>query len=377
MTVDRVEAFVLSHRLDESFYYSQHRYDARTVCLAKVTLDNGLSGWGEGYGPASIIKAGIEFFAPLIVGNSPLEQETLWQSMYRRSQDHARSGVFLSALSAIDIALWDLKGKLLNQPVSVLLGGRKRSSVKAYATGLYFSECDDLTSKLASEAEGYRRDGFSAVKMKVGLGLDRDIENVKAVREKLGPDVNLMVDANHAFCFREALDLAELMNPLNISWFEEPLTPEDYTGYRELRRRSRIPIAAGECEYLRYGFKRLFESGSVDIAQPDPCAAGGITETKKITDLAQTYGVDFAPHCWGSCIAVATSLHLLSNWNPVPGRLFGKEPVLELDQTQNLFREELGSLDLSLRNGEVQVPDGPGLGVEVNEEMLDQYVVAT
>jgi len=377
MIIDKVEAFVLSQQLEESFYFSQNHYDTRTVCLIRITLDNGLSGWGEGYGPAELIKAGIEFFTPLILGSTPLEQEKLWQSMYLRSLDHARSGVLLSALSAIDIALWDLKGKILSQPISVLLGGRRRDSVKAYATGLYFTDCDNLTARLADEAETYKQQGFTAVKMKVGLGVDQDVRNVRAAREAIGPDVALMIDANHAFSFREALRLAEELERSDITWFEEPLTPEDYEGYRELRKRSRIPIAAGECEYLRFGFLRLFRRRCVDIAQPDPCATGGFTETKKIVDLAQAFGVDFAPHCWGSCIAVATSLHLLSNYAPCPGRLFNREPILELDRTQNPFREELGSPKFTLNQGKVQVPDGPGLGIEIDEDLVRKYTVSS
>jgi D-galactarolactone cycloisomerase len=377
MIIDKVEAFVLSHQLEESFYFSQHRYDTRTICLIRITLDNGLVGWGEGYGPAGLVKAGIEFFTPLILGCSPLAQEELWQSIYLRSLDHARSGVLLSALSAIDIALWDLRGKILNQPVSVLLGGRKRDSVKAYATGLYFTDCDDLTARLAKEARTHKEQGFTAVKMKVGLGVEPDVKNVRAVRAALGPDVGLMIDANHAYSFREALSLAEAVEGSDIAWFEEPLSPEDYEGYTELRGRARIPIAAGECEYLRHGFLRLFKDRCVDIAQPDPCATGGITETKKIADLAQTFGVDFAPHCWGSCVAVATSLHLLSNWDPSPGRLFNREPFLELDRTQNLFREELGYPKFTLRQGKVQVPEGPGLGVEIKYDLVSKYTIDT
>jgi len=150
LTVSQVETFVLSQTLEESFYFSQHHYRTRMVCLVRITLDNGLIGWGEGYGPAEPIQAAVQFLSPLILHQDPLEQERIWQSIYLRSLDHARSGVLLSAISAIDIALWDLKGKLLNQPVSTLLGGRRRDSVKAYATGMYFSDCGDLTRKLAA-----------------------------------------------------------------------------------------------------------------------------------------------------------------------------------------------------------------------------------
>lgn len=373
MLIEEVKTFVLSQRLEESFFFSQHHYDTRTICLTRITLDDGLTGWGEGYGPALPIKEGVQFLAPLILSRDPLEQEKLWQSMYLRSLDHSRSGILLSALSAIDIALWDLKGKLLGQPVSVLLGGRKREAVRAYATGLYFSEDGDLQKKLVKEAKGHREEGFSAVKMKVGLGLERDLAHVLAVSEALGPDIELLIDANHAFSFREALRLVEDLEELGLGWFEEPLSPEDYEGYRELRQRSKIPIAAGECERLRFGFQRLFEGRCVDIAQPDPCASGGITETKKIMDLAYTSGVEFAPHCWGSCIAVAVSLHLLSNWDVFPGRLFPPEPMLELDRTENVFREELGHPRIVLNEGRVSVPEGPGLGIDIDSELIRRY----
>lgn len=373
--IKKVEAFVLSHRLGESFFFSQHSYDSRTICLVKLTMADGLSGWGEGYGPAGLVRAGIEFFTPLILDKDPMEQETLWQSMYLRSLDHARGGVLLSALSAIDIALWDLKGKILRQPISSLLGGRKNDSIPAYATGLYFRDCEELSAHLAAEAKTYREQGFSAVKMKVGLGLERDLENIRAVRQAVGSDIALMIDANHAYSFREALQLSKRIEEFDIAWFEEPLSPEDYEGYRELRKRSSTPIAAGECERLRHGFLRLFSGRCVDIAQPDPCAAGGITETKKISDLASAFGVDFVPHCWGSCIAVATSLHLLSNWDSCPGRLFPKKPILELDRTENPFRETLGSPSFVLDQGELQVPDTPGLGIEIDEAIIQRYAV--
>jgi D-galactarolactone cycloisomerase len=373
MVVEKIECFVLSHELDRSFFFSQFKYDSRTVCLTRITLDDGRYGWGEGYGPAKVIKAGVEFLAPLIIGKNPLHQENLWQAMYLRSLDHARRGILLSALSALDIALWDLKGKILGQPVSVLLGGRRRESVKAYATGMYFTETDALAGSLAEEAASYRDEGFQAMKMKVGLDVQTDIQNVRAVRERIGPDTELMIDANHSFSVSEALQLAEAVKPFGITWFEEPISPEDYEGYRELRGGSMIPIAAGECEHLRFGFLHLLRNRCVDIAQPDPCAAGGITETKKIADLIHSFGVEFAPHCWGTCVALATSLHLLSNWDPVPGRLQEKEPVIELDRTQNLFREELGTISIELTDGRLAVPTGPGLGIELDHGMIQRY----
>ena len=374
MQIKKVESFVVSCQLKESFYFSQWRYDNRTICLVKITTNEGLYGWGEGYGPAKIIKSGIEFFTPLLLDSDPLQEENLWQAMYLRSLDHARRGIMLSALSALDVALWDLKGKILKQPVSVLLGGRKRENVKAYATSLYFSDGPNLSQRLAEEAMSYKQNGFGAVKMKVGLGLKEDVKNVQAVRQAIGPDVELMVDANHAFSLKEALELARAIEPYNIAWFEEPISPEDYEGYRELRLRTTIPMAGGECEYLRAGFLQLFENRCVDIAQPDICAAGGLTEVKKICTLAQTFGVQFTPHYWGTGIALSAALHLMSNWDVIPGRLKEPQPLIELDCTENPLRDELVQPTFSTHNGHLQVPNKPGLGVDVDGDALNKYL---
>ena len=375
MAIKKIESYIVSTKLSESFYFSQFQYDERTICLVKITTDDGIHGWGEGYGPAHIIKSSVEFFSSLLVGKDPLQHENLWQALYLRSMDHARRGIMLSALSAIDIALWDLKGKLLNQPVSVLLGGRKRNQVKAYATGMYFSAGKNLAERLAEEALSYKEQGFTAMKMKVGLGVDEDVRNVRAVRNALGPDTELMIDANHAFSLREALQLIQKLQQFNIAWFEEPLSPDDYDGYHELKLRSGIPIAAGECEYLRSGFLQLFQKRCVDIVQPDVCGAGGITETKKICSFAQTFGVEYAPHCWGTGIALCAALHLLSNWDMVPGRLLMPEPVLEYDRTENRLREELGTPPVSVMDGIIKVPETPGLGIDIDENILKKFAL--
>jgi D-galactarolactone cycloisomerase len=375
MKITKVESFIVSHRLNQSFYFSQWHYGERRICLVKITTDSGEYGWGEGYGPADLVKSAIDFYRPLIIDKDPLQQETLWQKMYLRSLDHSRKGIMLSALSAIDIALWDLKGKVLDQPVSILLGGRKRTRVRAYATGMYFSDVENLPATLADEAKLYRDAGFDAIKMKVGLGVKEDVMNVEAVREVLGPDVELMVDANHAFSLREAVQLARKLEPLDISWFEEPMSPDDYTGQGELRQRTSIPIAGGECEYLCCGFLQLFKNRCVDIAQPDVCGAGGITEAKKIMSLAQVFGVELVPHSWGTGIAFSAAMHLMSNWDNVPGRLKEPEPLIEYDRTENLLRDELVKPRFVASEGRIDVPAGPGLGVDVDEAMLAKYLI--
>ena len=219
MEIIGVETYIVKQQLDKPFYFSQWEYDSRQVCLVKIIAEDGTYGWGEGYGPANIVKAGIKFLAPLVVGENSLHVETIWQKMHLRSFDFARRGVLVASLSAIDIALWDLRGKLLGKPVSILLGGMRRNRVKVYATGLYFARDMNFPDDLVAEANMYVEHGFKAIKMKIGLGLDEDLVNVKAVRESLGPDIQLMVDANHAYSRSEARTLARGMEPFNITFF--------------------------------------------------------------------------------------------------------------------------------------------------------------
>ena len=375
MKIERIETYIVEEQLDTPFYFSQHGFDARTACLVKVIAADGAYGWGEGFGPASVVRACIEHLAPLVIGEDPLQVETIWNKMHQRTLVFARRGVLVAGISAIDIALWDLRGKLLGQPVSVLLGGRRREQVKTYATGLYFTKTKDLVRKLVDEAQCYVAQGYQAIKMKVGLGVDTDVRHVQAVRQAIGEEIELMVDANCAYSLSEALRFARRIEPLNISFFEEPVSPEDYEGYRELRERTTIPIAGGESEYLLAGFRHLLSNRCVDIAQPDICGAGGLSETKRIVALAQAFQTNVIPHSWGTGIAFAAGLHLVSTLDPVPGRLRMPEPLLEMDRSENALRDRLTAPPFKLERGKVAVPTAPGLGVDVDPDYLARVVV--
>ncbi|WP_109831747.1 mandelate racemase/muconate lactonizing enzyme family protein [Reichenbachiella versicolor] len=376
MKIQKIEPFVLVNKLDSPFYFSQWEYDTRKICIVRVLLEDGTYGWGEGYGPAGVVKAGIEFFAPFILGKNALETESVWQEMYLRSMDYARSGSFTAALSAIDIALWDAKGKLLNQPVSVLLGGVKNPVIEPYATGLYFERVPDLKNKLVEEAKMYKAEGFKSVKMKVGLGIDEDLEYISAIREAIGCNMKLMIDSNHAYDYKEAVDLARKAEKYNIGWFEEPVSPEDYKGYKRLRENTTIPIAGGECEYYKHGFKRLLDNDSVDIIQPDIAAAGGITEVKRIATLASVYHKNLVPHSWGTWIAISAAVHLVANLDKNPGRMYDEKPTMELDRTENALRDDVTAHQIQMEKGQLFVPSAPGLGVDVNEDELNRYLIA-
>ena len=376
MTIDKIETYILKDTLSKSFFFSQWEYSERCICVVKVTASSGEYGWGEGYGPANVLEAGIELLKPIIIGLDPLENEVIWNQMYRKTLDFARRGTLVASMSAIDIAIWDLKGKILGLPVSTLLGGAHRTEVRPYATGLYFTSHDNPSQEFDEEAQKYISQGFKAIKMKVGLGVEEDYKNVKRMRELIGDDIQLMVDSNHAYNFREAVQLAKKLEPLNISWFEEPLSPEFYTQYKELRSKTSIPIAGGECEYLRYGFHQLLRNNSVDIIQPDICASGGLTEAKRIAALASTYGVELIPHTWGTSIGIHVALHFIANLESMPGRMKRPDFLIEYDQTENALREELTFPAIEMKNGMIKIPNRPGLGIDVDEEVLMKYAIS-
>lgn len=341
--------------------------------MVKVTASDGQYGWGEGYGPASVVEAGIKLLEPALIGLSPLDNEVVWNKMYRKTLDFARRGVLMASVSAIDIAIWDLKGKILGLPVATLLGGAHRSKIRPYATGLYFTNYKNPYEGLVEEAKMYVKKGFTALKMKVGLGIKKDAELVKKIREAIGPDISLMVDSNHAYTLREASELARKIEKYDIGWFEEPLSPEFYEQSKELRDKTSIPIAGGECEYLRFGFQQLIKNKSVDIIQPDICACGGLTEAKRIAALASTNGIDLVPHTWGTSIGIHVALHFIANLESVPGRMFDSEYLIEYDQTENGLRECLTFPKVEMIDGMIEVPTRPGLGIDVDPDILKKY----
>ena len=213
----------------------------------------------------------------------------------------------------------------------------------------------------------------SGYENKVGLGINTDYEIVSRIRDIVGPDIQLMVDSNHAYNYREALALARRLEPLHISWFEEPLSPEFYSQSYDLRQQTTIPIASGECEYLRFGFNQLLQNKSVDIVQPDICACGGLTEAKRISTLASTHGVSIIPHTWGSGIALHVATHF-ANLECIPGRLITPDFLMEYDQVENAIRDQC----FWNKNGKryIKVPNGPGLGFEINTTALKKMTTA-
>lgn len=360
---------------DQAFAYSQAWYSTRSAMLVEIITDDGVSGFGEAYGPTTSRAVVDELYKPRLLGRDPLDRQVIWETLYNALRDTGRTGLPITALSAVDIALWDVTGKALGLPIHKLLGGPFRTQLRAYATGLYRRRVPDHAAALAEEAAGYVEEGFRTLKLKVGFGLDDDVRAVRAVREAIGDDVRLAIDANHAYDAMQAIRLGRLVEPYDIHWFEEPVVPEDIDGYVQVKQALPFAIAGGEAAYTRYGFRELITRRAVDILQPDICACGGFSEAVKIATLASTWGVTYYPHVWGSSVGLFASLQLAASLPPNPLALLPTEPLFELDRTPNPLRDELAANPPTRHGDTLEIPTGPGLGFEIDRDALARYTV--
>ena len=376
--IKKVTCHVVAAPVERPFTSSRGwLYKTRGSCIVEIETADGITGWGECYGPSAVAKAYIETqFAPRIIGRDAFDVEVIWEDLYNRIKDYGGQGMAASALSGIDIALWDIVGKSCGKPIHKLIGGAHRTEVTAYATGLYFIDMNRLVEEAVEEAQEFVENGFSAIKMKIGLGsLKLDIERVTAVRRAIGDDMRLMVDANHCFSVPQAIRIGRELEQLNVEWFEEPISPEDVDGYVEVTRALDMAVAGGENGFTRWGFRDLVVRKAMDIIQPDVCAAGGISECRKIAALASTHGVECVPHAWGSAIGLAATLHFLAALPDQPPSFKPMPPLLELEQCENPFRDLLAREPIVQKRGKVQVPTGAGLGIEIDRSVLDRYRV--
>ncbi|HEY1797764.1 MAG TPA: mandelate racemase/muconate lactonizing enzyme family protein [Stellaceae bacterium] len=376
MKIRDIKIYMLEARLDEPFAYSQAWYETRGACLVEIVGDDGNSGWGEAFGPARLTAPIVEYYKPLLVGEDALATERHWQMLYNRLRDHGRKGLAIEALSAVDIALWDLKARHFGVSVGTLLGGPLRSKVEAYATGFYRKRGGDPIAYLVDEAMERVAQGFTGIKLKLGFGMAEDIRLCHAVRRAVGDRLAIMIDANHAYDATGAIALGRRIEELNIAWFEEPVPPEDLAGYRQVKSALEIPIAGGEAEFTRWGFRSLITDRCVDILQPDIAAAGGISETKKIADMANAFGMRVNPHVWGTAVALAASLQLIASLPHNPLGLHPIEPLLEFDQSEHPIRFAVSTAPIVQKEGWVAIPDGPGLGIEIDRSALTRFKVA-
>ena len=359
-------------KASDSDYYYRPEYRCvysrkMETCLVKITTDSGHVGWGEALAPVVpqvIAELITQLFAPLLTGQSPFASQVLNARMYDAMRDRGHiTGYHIDALAAVDIALWDLKGQILNQPVYQLLGGAFREQIPCYVSGL---PEPDLPARCAL-ALRWQQKGFNAIKLALGYGVQQDIENVRAIRDALGPQVSLFLDAHWNYSVAQAAELANALHPLGVGFLEAPLLPEDIAGHRELRAKSPLPIALGETERTRYQFRPFIEQRAMDIVQPD-VGRTGITELMHIASLAQTWNLQVAPHLsvgLGPCIAA--SIHVAAAL-PNLFMLEYQPPVFEL-------ANQLLDTPLVCEAGHYTLPQGAGLGIAINEARVRESVM--
>jgi L-alanine-DL-glutamate epimerase-like enolase superfamily enzyme len=368
----------------------QHRSDfgvndSFNTCLVEVDTDAGLTGLGEakvGVGNlgnyAGLVALVHAELAPLLTGRDPRDVSALWELMYNGTRAHyvavhgrtvpivGRRGITLSAISGVDIALWDLLGQSLGQPVWRLLGGRVRDRIPAYASGGWAP-----VGGVGTQLRQYVERGHRAVKMRVGLqdrSVDDSAARVREAREALGPDVGLMVDAHGTWSVREAQRFARKVADCDLAWLEEPVSPDNVAGQAEVRAFTDIPIAAGETEQTRFAFRDLIQARAVDVLQPDVAIAGGITETVRIAALAAAHGLTLAPHLWGGAVLFASGLHLAVATPCVT--------TLEFARGDNPLLHDLPEEPFTLADGHIVPSDRPGLGLTLRRDLVRAFTVS-
>lgn len=338
--------------------------------LVRVRTDDGLEGVGlVGVGSPAAVEVIRYHLTPLVLGANPFDVEYLWELMFRSTINLGRKGLVLEAISAIDIALWDIMGKAAGQPVYNLLGGRTRDRIRAYVSQSYAST--DLES-VRAEARGYVADGFTALKMRIGYGptdgragMRKNWELVGAVREAVGPDVDLMADAYMGWDATYAIAMIRMLDEFELRWVEEPVQPDDLDGYARIRASVATPISGGEHEFTKFGYRDMIEKKAVDVLQPDVNRMGGITEARKVWALAAAHCLPVIPHS-----PQAHNAHLImAHLNSPLIECFPRTGV----RSGYTFYHELFDGEPDAVDGYVTLSDRPGLGITVVDEVLDRY----
>jgi L-alanine-DL-glutamate epimerase-like enolase superfamily enzyme len=350
------------------------------AAIVRIETDNGIVGWGEGKNAAgsagtyaALVHMLNEEVAPRLIGRDPAEYAMIWEMLYNGVRTElalvhgqvmpelSRRGISVAAISAIDIALWDILGKALGQPVWKLLGGRKAEKLPAYASGGWAG-----ADEIGAQVSGYlERGGFKAVKMRVGA-MDgtpvRSAERVRAARDALGPDIDLMVDAHGTYSVGDARRFMHLVADCDLTWFEEPVNADHKNGLAQLRAGAPMPIATGESESTRFAFRDLALLAAADIFQPDPAFCGGITEAMRIGTLASSFNIRLAPHLWAGAPCFFAGLHICAA-SP-------SSTVVEYSLGANPMIHELVEEEVAVAEGMIAVPTTPGLGFTIDETFL-------
>lgn len=388
MRIKTVQAWWVQFPIEEARQHVSDFGRLRTfdAAILRIETEDGIVGWGEGKNAAgsagnyaALVHLLNHEFGPRLIGRDATQITAIWEDLYNGSRarasaarghplpELARRGLTIAAISAIDIALWDILGKALDKPVWALLGGRTADRLPAYASGGW-ADAAGIGAQLSSYIEA---GGFRAVKMRVGSMDDRprvSAERVRAARKALGPDVELMVDAHGTYTVAEARRFATMVEDCDLAWFEEPVNADDRAGLAEFRAATPIPVALGESECTRFDFAALVAARAVDILQPDPAFCGGITEAMRIATLASSFNLRLAPHLWAGAPCFFAGLHVLA---AAPAGY-----IVEFSLGANPMIHNLSRAPVTVSDGTIAVPDAPGLGLDMDTDMIARYAIS-
>lgn len=370
LTIRAIYAYPLRATLPRAQSTSQGDYPAVEIVVVEVKTASGHVGWGECLarrGAAAYADLVTAVLAPRLIGRSAHDRRALWKVM-RASLSGRGGGMLLEAIAGVDVALWDLAGKAAGQPVHRLLGGIGRSQVEAYASSINWR--DDAAAE--AEVAAARAKGFSWIKVKLGRPIPDAIRRARLVRDLVGSEVTLVADANWAYDVDEAVAVGRVLADLDYGWFEEPIAPEDRAGYALLRQKLGVRLAAGESDYVATHTRELLADRSLGVIQPDVARSGGITETWRIAELAAVHHTAYAPHVgWSGAVCAAASLQLAA---AAESFLTFECMVFDNPLRQELLLEPVGEA-AALRDGRLPVPQGPGLGIEIDRAVLERFRV--
>ena len=387
MKIVDIRTIPLSYRCEPPYGSAGGMQGRRGGLLVEIETDDRVSGIGEaGVGGGATAGVIERVLRPMLIGEDPLLIEGLWQKMFTRTRQFGRRGIVINAISGIDVALWDIAGKVAKLPLYRLLGGC-RDRVEAYASGGFYQEGKSVDD-LAGEAESYCARGFKGMKMKIGrnpstqthlrhlvdhaelceVEPEEDIARVAAVRRALGPRAKLMVDVNCAWSPAFAIEMGRALEPQKLYWIEEPVATDDIAGSAMVADALATPVAGYETEIGLDGYRELITRGAVDIVQPDLAWSGGFSECRRIAALAQAHHRMVAPHAFASAVTLVASLHFIAS---IPNGL-----VLEFDQNPNALRDELLKEPVRIDgDGMIRLPERPGLGIELDRKAIERYRV--
>lgn len=342
-----------------------------------VETDEGITGYGEVDTAPLVGKAIVEAYMShgtcyglkqIVVGSDPFDHEQIWHDMWAMTYYYGRSGPVIHAMSGIDMAIWDIMGKAVGKPVHKLLGGTYTDKVQPYASALMPETRDEVIMMV----EKYASLGFTAIKFgwgPLGYNVRFDLELIETARKTASDSMEIMIDIGKRYKLKQALQVARVLEQMNISWLEEPLPAEDFIGYKRLTESTSLTIASGEEESGRLAFSRLIKESHIDIIQPDISRCGGLTEVRKIATLAADHNVMLVPHAFKTGILVAASIQMIA--------AMPETPFLEFSVTESAIRKELLVKPFIQKDGFVDVPQLPGLGIELNPEVIRKYGVST